>query len=411
MKIAVLFVLCCLLQLPTLAQGEKCERRFRVAVNNFKPLYSADQYGQLSGLTYDLIKEIERRDGCLFQQQPTEFPRMNDDFKNWRTDIIAFIAESDTLNNYGTFHQIFSVRRKLLLNKSFFVKGKKIGEYLNDPKIKFSNQIGAHPLVSDAELEVLKKQDRTVQAPSPNVSYQMIEDGRVQAAFTTPILHYYYLSQHPGIQDKVVQISDPDRKVVIGLYISKKRINGEEAARIQKVIEEMRKDGTLHKILLKYMKKEDIQEYEGVPEKPALFGIISAASASTKKCERQFRVSVNAYPPFYSVNRSGEVSGLSYDIVKELERRFGCTFNQQASEIPRMFEDFKNWRVDIIAFMAANETAAEFGNFIELYTVHRKLVIIKSSYVKGKSIKEYLNDPKIKFTNQIFHPLLFTTII
>jgi ABC-type amino acid transport substrate-binding protein len=55
---------------------------------------------------------------------------------------------------------------------------------------------------------------------------------------------------------------DPDMKVPVGLFVSKKRINAEEGKRIKEAIEGMRSDGTLRKILLKYIEPEDLQDYE-----------------------------------------------------------------------------------------------------------------------------------------------------
>jgi polar amino acid transport system substrate-binding protein len=257
-----LIVSCLLLGICSVSSAEKCDRRFRVAVNSYQPFYSVDSYGQVSGLTYDIVKELESRLGCTLHQQPAEIPRMLEDFKNWRTDIIAFIGINDGLTKYGNFIELYQVRRRLIVANSSFVLNKKIPEYVSDPKIKFGGQIGSHPYITDTELDVLRKQNRVIQVPTPEVAYQRLMSGRLQAFFSSPVVYRYNLKTNKNLKDKVTAISDPGFKNTVGLYLSKKRINAEEMKRINTAAQDMRTDGTLRQIVLKYIHTEDLQDYE-----------------------------------------------------------------------------------------------------------------------------------------------------
>ena len=141
-KLALLALFSVLVFEGSLSQAQTCDRRFRVAVNAYKPLYSVDR-GHLSGLTYELVKEIEKRVGCIFSQQPSDTPRMFEDFSSYRTDFIAFLARTDKASSSGNFVPLYSVNRKFVVAKSAFVANKKIEDYIRDPKVRFTNQIGA----------------------------------------------------------------------------------------------------------------------------------------------------------------------------------------------------------------------------------------------------------------------------
>jgi polar amino acid transport system substrate-binding protein len=257
-----LIVSCLLLGICSASSAEKCDRRFRVAVNAYQPFYSVDHYGQVSGLTYDIVKDLEKRLGCTLQQQPAVAPRMLEDFKSWRTDIIAFIGVNDMFSRSGNFIELYSVHRRLVVINSSFVLNKKINEYVADQKIKFAGQIGTHPYITNDEIDILKKQNRIIQVPSPEVAYKMLMNGRLQAFFTSPVVHNYNLKTKKDLKDKVTAISDPGFKNTVGLYLSKKRINAEEARHIKAAVEDMRSDGSLRKLVLKYIRPEDLQDYE-----------------------------------------------------------------------------------------------------------------------------------------------------
>jgi|GEM_PF-3028682 ABC-type amino acid transport/signal transduction systems, periplasmic component/domain len=260
-KLAVLALFSILVFEGSLSQAQTCDRRFRVAVNAYKPLYSVDRSGRLSGLTYELVKEIEKRVGCIFSQQPSDTPRMFEDFSSYRTDFIAFLAKNDKANSSGNFVPLYTVNRKFVVAKTAFVANKKIEDYIKDPKVRFTNQIGARMFFTAEEYNVLKDSNRVLEIPNPQVAYQMISEGRAQAMFSSPAIHHFHATENKSMNDKVVAVSDPTERIEVGMYISKKRVSASEAAKVKNAIISMRDDGTLKKILLKYVETEDISTY------------------------------------------------------------------------------------------------------------------------------------------------------
>ncbi|KYG67640.1 hypothetical protein AZI85_16710 [Bdellovibrio bacteriovorus] len=133
------------------------------------------------------------------------------------------------------------------------------------------------------------------------------------------------------------------------------------------------------------------------------------AQAETKICERRYKVTVNYQAPNFvpDVQKGGK--GLSFDLIKAIENRMGCTMTLNPVELPRAFEDLKSARTDIFAFGTSDEQWSKSGRFIPLYKAARLLVVSNSIYDPKKSIQDYLKDPRIKFADQtggrfFYHP-------
>ncbi|WP_291515406.1 transporter substrate-binding domain-containing protein [Bdellovibrio sp. ArHS] len=124
------------------------------------------------------------------------------------------------------------------------------------------------------------------------------------------------------------------------------------------------------------------------------------AQADTKVCERRYKVTVNNQAPSFVPDVQNGGRGLSFDLIKAIESRMGCTMTLNPVELPRAFEDLKNSRTDIFAFGTSDEEWSKYGRFIPLYKAARLMVVNNVVYDPKKSMQDYLKDPRVKFADQ-----------
>lgn len=259
---ALLFTLClCICQVAS-ASGKDCGRRFRVDVNNYAPLHFVTNYNEVQGLAYEVVIELEKRTGCVFVQDPVERPRMAEDLKKWRTDFVALVSPTAAMLEVGDFIPLYRVGRKLIISSNVYDSKKKLEDYLKDPSVKFATQIGLRYFLSRLEEEKLMKAGRLISVPDPFIAYKLLLSGRIQAFFTSPVVHAHQLKNLPSFEGHYSAMADLDKKSDIGFFVSKKRINAKEQAMVREAIRGMQKDGSLEKIVNKYIAPEDQVFYE-----------------------------------------------------------------------------------------------------------------------------------------------------
>ncbi|MFV8248341.1 substrate-binding periplasmic protein [Bdellovibrio bacteriovorus] len=244
------------------ASAKDCGRRFRIIVNNYAPLFDVNNEGHVHGLTFEFMNELSVRLGCIVSQAPMDAPRMHDDFKNWRADIVGLVIPSEKFRSSGEYVPVYSTVRKLLVNKAFYDPARSIADYIKDGRIKFGDQIGTRFFLKLAEKDLLIGAGRIVEYPSPATGYRQVVSGRVQAMFTSPAVYNYYQKVIPDFNQNVVAVPDPEYEMQGGIYLSLRRISKSEAEQIRKAISDMRKDGTLRRIVAKYTSAEDMVYYK-----------------------------------------------------------------------------------------------------------------------------------------------------
>lgn len=227
-------------------------------------MYEVQSDGTVTGLTHDLLAEISSRMGCVFSQIPLDSPRMLEDFKRWRLDMVAFRAPLEELKPVGEYVPLYQAARKLIVAKALYDKSKKPADYLNDAKVKFGSQIGPRFFLADEEEKKLRGQGRLIAFPNPGNAYRQFVADRIQAMFSTPMIHSYYQREIPELSAKTMAIPDSTHPLTMGFYLSLRRISKTEAEKIKKVVQEMKQDGTLRKIVSRYVDSEDMIYYQNL---------------------------------------------------------------------------------------------------------------------------------------------------
>ncbi|MNS92506.1 Bacterial extracellular solute-binding protein, family 3 [compost metagenome] len=250
-------ILITLLLASSLQAKALCNRIFLVGRNTDSVDRSKEGVNLVS---IDIIKEIQRRTDCVYSEKNISFSRAAEELRHNRIDIFAFAFSNPEWGIFSQHVPVYGVSRLLLVDKKHYKQDLKVTDYLSNPKIKFGSLSGGSFFFQGDELEQLKKEERVVFDSFPDGLIELLMRGKLQAVFTSPIFLSRFKKQY-NVEEKAAIIVDPSIKLELSIFFSKKRVSEKEIQIFTKAIESMKKDGTLKKIILKYVPQEDFDKF------------------------------------------------------------------------------------------------------------------------------------------------------
>jgi len=246
------FILTCSLHAEAL-----CNRVFLVGTNTDSVDRSKEGVNRVS---IDILDEIQRRMDCVYSEKNISFTRAAEELRFNRIDIFAFAFTNPEWVTFSQHIPIYSVSRLLLIDKKYYQKNLKVSDYISNPAIKFGSLSGGSFFFHGDELEHLKKVDRVIYNTFPDGLIELLAQGKLQAVFTSPIFLSRFKKQYK-LENKAAVVIDSNVKLELSIFFSKKRVSEKEIQVFTKAVEGMKKDGTLKKIILKYVPQEDFDKF------------------------------------------------------------------------------------------------------------------------------------------------------
>lgn len=250
-----------LISLPAFAAGKaSCNKHYLLGVNT---QFVAKNQPSIPGVVRDLIDEIKRRVPCTYQELPLSFNKAAEELKARRIDFYAFAYKVDDWMTFADIEVLYSVERLLLVEKKFYSKQLTVADYLKKKDLSFVTISGGTFFTSNDELDILIKDKRAVYVPYPDNILDALIQGKARAAFTSAT----YFSTHKNralLEQRYEIVRDPDYPMPLGLYMAKGRVHPEDRKKFQKALKEMRDDGTIHRILKKYIPQDILEKYYSI---------------------------------------------------------------------------------------------------------------------------------------------------
>ncbi|WP_413575288.1 substrate-binding periplasmic protein [Bdellovibrio sp. HCB290] len=133
--------------------------------------------------------------------------------------------------------------------------------------------------------------------------------------------------------------------------------------------------------------------------------VVSTANAILAKCDRTFRVGVLGDEPLFFSDKSRTKQGSIVDILDELRKRTGCSFQVVEMSRPTLLDRVRNSTVDMTVLSIKTpvmDSAA--GGFIEMFRSYRAIVMTPELGLKNYDLKKALHDKKVVFSGIIGSP-------
>ncbi|KYG63845.1 hypothetical protein AZI86_13585 [Bdellovibrio bacteriovorus] len=238
------------------SSSKNCHRNFIIGLN--AEVVSRDKVG-VEKISADLLSEIKKRVPCSFDERNISFTRASEDLRMRRIDMYAFAFSIPEFLEFSDPVLLYSVNRLLVVKKDFYKEGASAEDYLKNPKLRLGAISGGRFFTSDKEIELLQKQDRISFDPFPDGMFKLFEQGKIQAFFISPTYYNLYAQKY-SLKEKTRVIADKST-LDLALFLSKTRMSESEKSLFRNAIKSMRTDGSIKKILLKYLPPSEVEKY------------------------------------------------------------------------------------------------------------------------------------------------------
>ena len=191
--------------------------------DNFPPMGFVDENNKIVGFDIDLATEAAKRLNTKVDFKPIDWASKEAELKSGRVDMLWNRAAGKNEDIKGEA----SLAGKIVATQS---GGGTIEDYLD-----------GKPELTGTFKEFKKYQDYLS-------AFMDLENGRIDAVVCDEIIGRYYISKHQGKLEAVDVTVGPSAQFGVGFRKDDKELRD----KVQKVLDEMRKDGTMAKISQKW---------------------------------------------------------------------------------------------------------------------------------------------------------------
>lgn len=216
-------------------------------------------YFEKSGIDVDVVDELKKRTGCSFDTVEMPRARIWVELANGTLDMSGSGLSTPAREEFAWFGYYVTMKNYAVFFPSV-VKIASAEDIVGNKAITIGVvRSFQHGATIDALVAKVTAQDaaRVVEVKDQETLFKMLQANRIQVAFGQPPAYTFHFKKL-GIKDaQAVDIAPGETTVDHGLILSKKRFNEVEAKKWQAVVADMRADGTMKKILEKYLSPAD----------------------------------------------------------------------------------------------------------------------------------------------------------
>lgn len=237
-------------------QNKNCKRTFIIGLN--AEAVAKDKVG-IEKIAADLFSEIQKRVPCAYDERNVSFNRAAEDLRKRRIDLYAFAFSIPEFQEFSEPLILYSATRILIVKKDFYQAKFTPPDYIKNPQLRFGAISGGKFFTSDDEIALLQKQDRIFFDPFPDGLFKLFDQGKIQAFFISPTYYNLY-AERSSLSEKAQIVTDQET-LDLALFLSKSRMTDSEKSLFRKAVQAMKSDGTVKKILLKYLPPSEFEKY------------------------------------------------------------------------------------------------------------------------------------------------------
>lgn len=218
-------------------------------------------YSEGVGIDKDVINELRKRTGLQFKETKKPRARIWGELEQGLLPMSVSGIQNETRDKFAYFIPCIAQKNMVIISKENSKKYKSIDDFVNDKNTKIAVVRGfVHGKIYDKAIEIMKKENRVFEVPNIDTLYIMMNSKkqRVDLILGLPVFYKYHLKKLK-MEDKV-EILDWDKNapnIKHCLVLSKKLIDTKTYNKINSAINDMKLDGTLKKIYLKYLSEAE----------------------------------------------------------------------------------------------------------------------------------------------------------
>jgi len=211
-----------------------------------------------AGIDRDLLDEMIRRSGCRFTTAVYARARTWHDLETGDLDMASAAAETPERDKFAWFAFYMIGKEYLILMSDRTNKVRSMDDLLADRSLRLGVvRSFVHGDYFDRYLAELRAQGRVVEVIDQDALYFGLQQHQFDAILGLPFVYPFYFRKYD--LDGQVQLHDldPTPGLKHGIVMSNKRFSELEARRWRALIDGIRADGTLARIVRRYLDVEN----------------------------------------------------------------------------------------------------------------------------------------------------------
>lgn len=233
------------------------ERPITLAFFQAAILYSDGQ-----GLDKDIVDELQARSKCRFDTSVLPRARTWVELQEGRLDMTTSVLPTPEREQSLWIFGYLQLRNYLLLSKEAGADIKSLRDFVKSPQAPKLGVVRGfkHGEVYDAFIAELAAQNRVQEVVETPALYRLLKLGRVAAVMGTPMSYLPNMKELDlGDQVSILDWGGDSATSQRGLALSRRNFSEAQAREWQLLLDGMRRDGTIRRLLEKHLDKGEVR--------------------------------------------------------------------------------------------------------------------------------------------------------
>lgn len=217
-------------------------------------------YADGQGIDKDIVDELQARSKCRFETSAMPRARVWIELQEGRLDMTTSVLPTPEREQSIWILNYLQLRNYWLLSREQAGHIKSLHDFSTAAKPLQVGKVRGykHGDVYDAWLAELASQNRVQEVVETTALYRMLKLGRIQALISSPMT-YQLMLQEQDMSDQVVIVDwgGEGASSPRGLGLGKRSFSEAQAREWQALIETMKRDGTIRRIIEKHLGKTE----------------------------------------------------------------------------------------------------------------------------------------------------------
>jgi polar amino acid transport system substrate-binding protein len=222
-------------------------------------LFYFNENGQGKGISPDVVNELSKRTGCEITSFVLPRARTWNDLTTGHLDMTVDGIVNEKRKSFGWFIPYNKIKNYALIKSKSGKNIRSANDFTGQRELVFGVvRSFNHGEELERWLDQMRLEKRVEESANIEILFNKLMLGRVDAIFAPPVVYRKFLNELNMENDVMIQDWAPsDKGIVASLVLAKNRFSEADAKDWERLIMEMRGDGTFKKIFSRYLSESD----------------------------------------------------------------------------------------------------------------------------------------------------------
>ncbi|MFT5660788.1 MAG: polar amino acid transport system substrate-binding protein [Sulfurimonas sp.] len=222
-------------------------------------LFHFNENTQSKGISPDVVKELRKRTNCEITSFVLPRARTWSDLSTGHLDMTVDGIVNEKRKSFGWFIPYNKIKNYALVKSKLGIKVRSANDFRDHPKLVFGVvRSFNHGEEHERWLKQMRLENRVEESVNIGILFNKFMLGRVDAIFAPPVVYRKFLKELNMENDVMIQDWAPsDKGILAALVLAKSRFSQADAKDWERLIMEMRDDGTFKQIFSRFLSQSD----------------------------------------------------------------------------------------------------------------------------------------------------------